>query len=334
MKVAAADITFDFDPRLGILAGFQARGHAPLHTAPWVGEDIVVPAPHLARLGGDFFCAPFAQERDGAPAHGWPPNSPWDATVTGSTLRATLRQRVQGATLSKELTLIDGHPFVYQCHVFDGGDGEVGVANHANVSLPDGGLIATSPKSWWETPGEALEPDPARGRSCLRYPAKGVLTAFPGADGAVDLSRYPWGARHEDFVAGLEARPGPGWTAVVRLQCGDVFLSLRDGGALPMTMLWHSNGGRDYAPWSGRHRGCLGVEEGAARHMLGLSGDGDLTAHGALTLGGRQTIRHVIGVLPWPTEEAVRDVHFDGTSITVTGVEGGAATAPFDQRRL
>jgi len=28
------------------------------------------------------------------------------------------------------------------------------------------------------------------------------------------------------------------------------------------TLLWHSNGGRDCAPWSGRHRHCPGVEEG------------------------------------------------------------------------
>ena len=41
------------------------------------------------------------------------------------------------------------------------------------------------------------------------------------------------------------------WTAVVRPVEGDFFLSLRRADKAPATMLWYSNGGRDYAPWSG-----------------------------------------------------------------------------------
>jgi hypothetical protein len=69
-----------------------------------------------------------------------------------------------------------------------------------------------------------------------------------------------------------------------------------------MTMLWHSNGGRDYAPWNGRHKGCLGVEEGAALPNLGLSSretPDPLTAAGQpalLTLDpqGTTEIRHIL----------------------------------------
>lgn len=337
MKIAAEGITLSFDPTLGIIEGFDAGGIAPLHTAPWVGrEEMPDDAdPHLARLGGDFFCAPFGSREGKSPSHGWPPNSAWQAEADLAQITATLERKVFGATLTKTLTLQDGHPFVYQSHRFEGGKGEVAIANHANVSLPGGGLIQTSAKLWWETPATALEPDPKRGRSVLAYPAKGTATTFPAASGLVDLTRFPWAPEHEDFVAGLEAPDTTlGWTAVTRLGQGDLFLSLRNADLLPMTMLWHSHGGRDYAPWSGRHRNCLGVEEGAARHMLGLSTDENLRGPGALTLGGNAERRHVIGALPWPSEEAVANITLGTDTLTVNGILGAHATVPFDPARL
>ena len=67
MRVSAEGISFGFDPGFGLLDGFavEDRGKtvAPLHRAPWVGTGEALPpgaAPHLAKLGGDFFCAPFA----------------------------------------------------------------------------------------------------------------------------------------------------------------------------------------------------------------------------------------------------------------------------------
>jgi len=333
MRIAADGISLSFDASLGIIESFEVDGIAPLHTAPWVGRE-EMPAdadPHLARLGGDFFCAPFAGREGPSPSHGWPPNSEWDAKAGTSELTATLEKTVFGATLTKTLTLRDRHPFVYQRHVFDGGAGEFAVANHACVSLPNGGIIRTSPKRWWETPNTALEPDPARGRSALSYPARGEAHAFPAASGTCDLTRFPWAPAHEDFVAGVEASGHTlGWTAVTRLGQGDVFLSLRNATRLPMTMLWHSHGGRDYAPWSGRHRHCLGVEEGAARHMLGLSGDADLTAPGAIPLGGQVVICHAIGAVPWPTETAVEHVTVADGALTISGADGTSATVPFD----
>ena len=243
------------------------------------------------------------------------------------------QHRVLGARVFKEFTLRDGHPFLYQRHVFEGGSGTLPVANHAMVSLPQGGLIHASPKKYWETPGEAVEPAP--GRSALLYPARGHdPRAFPGAAGPVDIARYPFGPMHEDFVAGVEAgaKEGGGrlgWTAVTRPVEGDLFLSLRDARALPMTMLWHSNGGRDHAPWSGRHRGCLGVEEGIAGHMLGLSGGDGRMAGIALAPDGAVEVRHVIGCVDWPSGEGVASVVEDGDAVEVRGVGGAHRRLPF-----
>jgi hypothetical protein len=248
-------------------------------------------------------------------------------------VRAVLEHSVQGATLVKELGVEDRHPFVYQRHIFIGGSGRITFANHANVSVLNGGLIRTSRKSVWETPKSQQESDPARGRSALVSHARSEdPRRFPGTDGPVDLTRYPWNPRHEDFVVGIEARGNAfGWTAVTRPQEKDVYLSLRDPRQLPMTMLWHSNGGRDYAPWSSRHFGCLGVEEGAAEHMLGISTEADLSGPGALTLDrfGTAEVRHVIGAIAWPSGEPVAEVRREGDSVEVRGEGGAVRRVPF-----
>jgi hypothetical protein len=334
-RIEAAGIAVQFDPSCGIVERLvvvdEGREVAPLHRAPWVGSDEVLPegtSPHLARLAGDFLCAPFASREGDSPQHGWTANTPWAVVAQGpGHLRAALTRPVHGATVVKELRVEDGHPFLYQRHVFVGGAGRVPVANHANVALPRGGVIRTSPKAGWETPAAAPEPDRARGRSRLAYPARASdPRSFPAEGGTADLTRYPFFDRSEEFVVGVEA-PGHrlGWTAVARPHEGDLFLSLRDARALPMTMLWQSNGGRDYPPWSGRHFGCLGVEEGAAAHMLGVSTEANLAGPGTLALDplGVAEVRHVVGAVAWPSGEAVADVRDEGDAIVVHG-EGGA----------
>ncbi len=340
--LAASGIRASFWANVGLLDGFTVTDGgfeiSPLHRAPWVDEGKAMPedtAPHMLRLGGDFFCAPFAGREGGSALHGWPANAPWTVTrVKNGRLEARLDRLVQGATLTKTLHLHDDHPFVYQTHRFDGGTGRVPVANHANISVKNGALIRASPKYCWETPKDPQESDPAHGRSLLSYPARTTdPTAFPGIAGAVNLMSYPWGPRHEDFVIGVEAAGSTlGWTAVTRPVEGDLFLSLRDPHALPMTMLWHSNGGRDYAPWSGRHFGCLGVEEGAAAQMLGVSTEADVNGPGFLSLraGKTITVRHAIGAIAWPTGEAVASVAIEGGNLVVTGEGGATRTLPFD----
>lgn len=340
ITIEAAGIAFGFRSDTGLLDGFAViddmREIAPLHRAPWVESGEAMPegeAPLMARLGGDFFCAPFAASAEGSPLHGWPANTAWRVThAENGVLEAELERRVLGARLTKRLAVRDGHPFVYQSHRFSGGTGRVTVANHANVSVLNGAHIRTSPKRVWETPKSQQEPEPSRGRSALVSPAQAFdPRAFPGTDGPVDLTRYPWNPRHEDFVIGIEASGhAVGWTAVTRPVESDLFLSLRDPRRLPMTMLWHSNGGRDYPPWSSRHFGCLGVEEGAAEHMLGVSTEADLIGPGAVTLGGEVDVRHIIGAIAWPAGEPVASVDIHDGMVSVTGEGGATRTIPLD----
>lgn len=341
--IAARGIALDFAADLGrideVRISDQGLQIAPLHRAPWVGTSEKIPsdeAPLMAGLGGDFFCAPFAAREGASPLHGWPANVAWEVSMaTAGTLRAVCSRKVYGATLVKDLRLRDGHPFVYQRHSFVGGQGRVTAANHANLSLPAGGLIRTSAKSHWETPPTQQETDPARGRSRLVSPARAEdPRAFPETGGGTaDLTTYPWFDRTEDFVVGVEASGNPlGWTTVTRPATGDLFLSLRNPSEAPMTMLWQSNGGRDYPPWSGRHFGCLGIEEGAAEHMLGISTEADLAGPGALTLAPDATahMRHVIGAIAWPSAEPVASVVARAGVLEITGDGGARREIPFD----
>ena len=351
LRITAQGISLNFGPDCGIISEFTVTDHgnpiSMMHRAPWVGTEIQLPPsapPHQARLEGDFFCAPFSDASiDNAPLHGWPANGHWspDGAPATNSLRCTLDQKVMGATVLKELCLIDGHPFLYQRHVFKGGQGAIPAANHAMVSLPNGGLLGFSPKRWFETPAGGEEPDPTRGRSCLKYPARSPdPRLFPGANGGViDLTRFPFGPAHEDFVIGLEAPDSPlGWTAVTRPIERDLYISLRNPRRLPMTMLWHSNGGRDYAPWLGRHTGCLGIEDGIALPLMNISAD-LLTNSGqdhALVLHptGQTETRHITGCIHWPSGEAVQAIRLSGDQLIVEGDQGTIRVLPINSAFL
>ncbi|MBE2275909.1 MAG: hypothetical protein IAE87_06380 [Rhodobacteraceae bacterium] len=343
IEIRAGGIRIGFEPDCGYLTGLAVTDEgvtvAPLHVAPWAGEAMPdTAAPHQARLRGDYFCAPMGRGADGL--HGLTANGRWQVMPTApGTLRAVLQGAVQGATVVKEAQLQDGQPFLYQRHLFIGGSGALPMCSHAMVAVPNGAKLSFSRKRWFETPAVPVEPDPARGRSALAYPRRAEdATEFPGADGgSVNLHRYPWGPAHEDFVSAIEEPASSlGWTAVVRPEEGDLFLSLKNPHALPMTMLWHSNGGRDYAPWNGRHRGCLGVEEGAALPNLGLSSREDpdpLAAAGqpglvTLQPAGTVDLRHILGAIRWPSGQAVAGVMLEGDTLTVTGDWGAERRLP------
>ena len=360
-RLETSGITVEVDLGIGHLALIEierdGRKTAPFHRAPWA-DDAVPPAgtedaPHLARISGDFFCAPFGtSDVEPSPSHGWPANAAWSLVDVrplaggGTTATFALEKAVMGARVLKELTLRDGHPFLYQRHIFEGGAGAVSVANHAMVRLPHGARMAYSPKRWAETPTTPLEGDPTRGNSILAYPGRSTdLTRYPRRDGGtVDLTSYPIDQGHEDFVMLVEAAGSPlGWSAVTRSEEGDIALMLKNPAKLPATMLWLSNGGRSYAPWSSRHRDVLGVEDACAWSLYGHAASivpNPLTDRGiptAISLGpnGSVDVRHAIGAVPTPPGWAtVADVQAGDGTLAVTDVAGNTLVLPFDHRFL
>lgn len=351
LSIASRSGTLEIDTSIGNLRELAfvhgGRRLAPLHTAPWAdddddtfGTDADAVPPVERRLGGDFFCAPFgANDVEGGPPHGWPANSAWNASeCTGSRLRLTLARRVMGATIEKSLELVDDAPLLYQTHVLEGGSGGLTVAHHPMVRSAGRARLCLSPKRAILTPVQPLEP----GRHRLALDARASdPTRFPAVDGdTVDLTRLPIGEDHEDFVTLVEA-PGRtlGWTAVVREEEEDIVFFLKDPAVLPVTMLWHSNGGRDHAPWNGRHTGVLGIEDGCAAEVSGhraALGGNRLTAMGVPTAlplapGRRHRIRHVIGCVPRPSGwSRVDDIVVDDGGLRLIGDAGAPLRLPFD----
>ena len=125
----------------------------------------------------------------------------------GTRARFALRRRVIGAQLTKEITLRDDHPFIYQRHIFEGAMGRSPVASHAMTRFATRGRLSFSPKAYVDVPERPLEPDPKRGRYALAYPARFTnLGKAPLKDGGTtDLRSYPIADRHEDFVMLVEA---------------------------------------------------------------------------------------------------------------------------------
>lgn len=353
----AEGIEVELDTSIGHIARMavtrDGRRIETLHRAPWADGDFPADAPpHLARLSGDFLCAPFGfNDMDDTPYHGWPANAPWrslgtEAIAGGVAARWELDRPVMGATVMKEFVLRDGHPFLYQRHTFTGGEGELPVGLHMMLGLPHGAELSFSPKLFGETPETALEPDPARGRSILAYPSsfEDITRAPLAAGGTADLTRYPFGEAHEDFVMLVEKPENRlAWGAALRREEGDVTLSLKTPSDFPMTALWVSNGGRDYFPWNGKHRGVLGMEEVRTNSLRGHRASlapNALTDKGiptSITLAPGRTIdlRHVIGMLSAPAGwERVVAVRETGGGLEVEGTAGAVLNLPYDAAYL
>jgi len=99
------------------------------------------------------------------------------------------------------------------------------------------------------------------------------LHRVPCTDGLMtDLTRFPARRGFEDLAI-LCADPTLklAWSAVTFPEEGFVWFSLRDPRRLSCTLLWFSNGGRDYSPWNGRHVNVMGIEDMTGYFDMGLA---------------------------------------------------------------
>ena len=291
----------------------------PFSTAPWCGTpEAAGLIPLLRELRGDFFCAPFG---DGPPwrgelhpPHGEPANSTWKITASEpGRLTAVLRTRIRPGRITKVIEGRPGETNLYQTHVLEGFRGSLCLGHHAMLDFVRNGpgRISTSRLRLAQVLPAPFENPAQGGYSCLRQGAWfRRLDAVPMADGkTTDLTRYPAREGFEDLVM-LHHKDSEdfAWTAVVFTGKNFVWFSLKNPALLASTVMWHSHGGRHYAPWNGRHRGVLGVEDVTAYFHLGLAASlapNPWTAKGvptALPLGRRKTTRipYIMGVAAIP----------------------------------
>jgi hypothetical protein len=264
------------------------RTVSPLSVAPWAREPVARSTiPLLRALRGDFFCAPFGGNGtpwrgEQHPPHGEPANANWRLTgIEHSdervTLRASLELRVRKGRVEKTIVLPEGQPIVYQRHVISGARGAMCLGHHVMVKFPDlpgSGTVSTSRLVRAQVFPGAFETPANRGYCALKPGARfRTLERVPLlAGGTTDLSRYPARRGFEDLVM-LTADPALtlAWSAVTFPLQRYVYFALRDPRVLRHTILWISNGGRHYPPWSGRHTAVMGIEDTTSYFHYGLA---------------------------------------------------------------
>lgn len=280
------NVTFDMTQIGGQLGPVQfrlgSRTVEPFSTAPWCdqpgAEDLI---PLLRELRGDFFCAPFgagpAWQGEEHPPHGETANGTWQVESRDATkLVATLQTSVRPGRVTKIVEAAEGETNLYQTHLLEGFQGSMCLGHHAMLDFKRNGpgLISTSPIQLAQVLPVPFE-NPVDGGYCSLQPGAWFerLDHVPMANGEItDLSRFPAREGFEDLVMIRHmAADDFAWAAVVFPEQQFVWFSLKNPAHLASTVLWHSNGGRHYAPWNGRHRGVLGIEEVTAYFHLGLA---------------------------------------------------------------
>jgi len=256
------------------------RWVSPLSAAPWAMENPSTPN-ILKVLRGDFFCIPFGGNAtvhagEEHPVHGETANRKWkrEPSPAPATLHFSLRTKIRRGRVDKFISLIEGHPAIYQKHVVSGVSGRMPVGYHAMLHFPKQGSARISTSAFVRGqvfPGQFENPVEGGYSRLKKGAAFSSLKNVPQADGGkADLSVYPAREGFEDLVMLVSDPLLPfAWTAAVVAEEGWVWFSLKDPRLLRSTIFWMSNGGRHYPPWSGRHRGVIGIEDVTANFHHG-----------------------------------------------------------------
>lgn len=275
-----------------VIFDLNGRKIQPFNIAPWHDEQLDDDLPPILKvLRGDFFCMPFGAnetEFDGEqyPPHGETANGQWSLvggrTSSEETTRATdlvveMDLSVRRARIEKTISLRNDETVVYQSHRISGLEGPMTYGHHAMLRFPqkDGsGLISTSPFVYAATAPHPVELPENRGYSMLapnrRFERLDHVPTITGEE--TDVTRYPARKGFEDLVMLVsDAECEFAWSAVSFPDEGYLWFALKNPNSLRNTVLWLSNRGRYYAPWSGRHECVLGVEEVTTYFHYGLS---------------------------------------------------------------
>ncbi len=254
------------------------------------------------------------------PDHGETATRRWEfvaanTTPAGVEFVARMRTQVRKGEVTKRILLRHGETNLYCRHELRGFSGPMSLGHHAMIAFPKEngpGQILLSPWREGRVSPQPIESAEMGGYSALKTGAAfRSLSRVPMANGGVaDLTRYPARNGFEDIVmVSSRARPTElAWTTVTFPKAGWLWFAIKDPRTLASTVFWHSNGGRHYPPWNGRHRGVLGLEEVTSYFHLGLAESASpnpLSKAGVPTVLGLRrdrvtTINCIMGIVPLP----------------------------------
>ena len=331
----------------------------PFAVAPWLGASLAAGTPPVLRpLRGDFFCLPFGANAKPwrgkqQPVHGESAGARWKSAriekSDGATaLVAELSPTLLPGRIVKHIGLRVGETNLYCRHELSGFSGPMSFGHHALLKFPAGTTARLAFSPWHHGQVSPLPfEDPAQGGYCaLKTGARftNLQRVSLATGGTTDLTRYPAREGFEDLVMLCSrARRGLAWSAAtVSAGAGQpryVWFALKNPRVLASTLLWHSNGGRTYPPWSGRHRRVLGVEEVTSYFHFGLAESAQpnpLSARGVptvlqLTPKTPTVVDYVMGVaVPGPRFDHVRTIEFGQHEIILVAASGTTHRHPVD----
>ncbi|WP_068414788.1 hypothetical protein [Labrenzia sp. OB1] len=291
----------------------DGRRVAPLHKAPWLGEDLPgnIP-PLLAGLSGEWPCVPFGMAPKEPLAgdwsglsplpdpwpHGFAANHDWEISSAGS------------HALQAKITYPESDPVHHLTRQVRGVSGKaaveisLGIHMRREASLPIG-----------VHPVFRLPPETGQARLCPGDHDQ--VYCYPADTGGMPAFSRSAPFRIEDLTGlGFDplALPYPERSETLLLLTGsDGRFSLEnhvenyrvtlnwEPEVFPSLLLWISNGGRSAAPWNGRHW-ALGVEPVCAAFDLGTSVS---AADNPLQRAGVRTVRTLTPDHPFTTNYSI-----------------------------
>lgn len=313
----------------------------PYHIAPWAEENLPPDTPPMLRaLRGDWFCSAFGENRvphggRRLPPHGESANRRWMPIANGHTpsgcwMRIGVDLPRQGGSCEATTALLDGHSVIYQRHDLKGLTGPINPGHHATLQFPDAegaGHFSSSQLRYARSFGEFIDGPQSQRYSCLKPDTPSAdLQAVPMISGLhTDLTRFPARQGFDDvFLLCADSTLEVAWNAVAFPDQGYVWFALRNPRQLASTLLWFSNGGRDFPPWNGRHRSVMAIEDVTAFFHVGIAASCErnaLTEHGIRTClmpdpQGRLSISYIQGVARIPAGfDRVATIDADGSAL-------------------
>ncbi len=245
------------------------RDVTPYALAPWQPAEYPEIPSLLSVLRGDFFCLPFGGQLAGPP-HGDPANAEWSLEESDErSLKLVVATTDTGAKVEKLLSVRPRQHAVFMEHRISGLAGNHSYGTHPILDfsgLAEGaGRISTSEFRWASTfPGTFSDPAAGETQALAESAEFADLREVPLAvGGTTDLTRYPARLGNDDLVmmasTAATAEQPFAWSAAVL--DGYLWFALKNPDDFPATLFWFSNEGRTAAPWLGRHRGRVGIEE-------------------------------------------------------------------------
>jgi hypothetical protein len=277
-------------PTGGMLSNVKLRVDdkliAPFYEAPWLGEGGHVEPPLLANLRSEFACVPFGEpygsehlsgdwrqaveapvrEEDAAlvasdlTLHGFGGSAEWKLVSHSDReiviwLEYPSDSPIRRLTRTIRVDSVAGIEFALTIESRRWCRRPIGM--HPNFVLPlSVGALKIRPRkfAFGITHPAGPEPGVSRAAPGQFFSRLSEVPLRVGGTGRFDQMPFPF-----DTEEVLELCGADGLVQLVNEESGVTYELSWDAETLPSVLLWMSNRGRSYAPWSGRNA-CLGVE--------------------------------------------------------------------------